>query len=885
MNPKITKQQGDWAVKFMGPKAKPFLANAKFIAKAGVRSLKFLHQIVEENREKIPAVGRWYDAMLAAEATRNEIRRQFEDIALRATQLEPARMDAVNDFIGKSTFFQKWGYDPKIDGKTVKVDPIMKRAFDSLNENEQQLAKDVFAHGENMRQRKIAIAKALGVSGKFFTEAALEGPYAPLKRFGNFAGELKSQQLVDAEAKRKALDPKAVTKELRDKINELKSDPDHYAISFFDTPGAAEQFVDANKNKYAFAQSSERDASMEEDRMGNPAVYEKVLGALKADDKAKIDPEAKKAFQDMVKNLYFQSLDERSARLSGARRMSRAGYDKNMMRSFLSHARAEASLISQMENGTEVNTAFAEVAQQVSDNRPELGSTGKMIVRHYKDTLNQVETPVQDRIAAANSVYMLTTSIGYHVTNATQPIMVTVPRIAGDFNNYTGTWASLFKGYGVARKIIDGSFFNQVKTAATVGMLGDNQVGIDVSKAPPEYRKLLEYLQLHQLLDVGMEEDLGMLDKFDTGNAALNKVSDFLGGITHRLYQVARYVEAHNRISSAIAAYDMANKNRGAVSRMKMTPLECATSVVQDTQGNFSRLDAPLLLKVLPKVMVQYRKYQFLMAWHYTNAFNRGFFGETPEVKATGKRVLRYSIAHAAMGAGATGVPLLGSVYWALTTMFGDEDEPEDLERYIRSKVEDEKLADVLTRGLPAFLGLDMSTKLSQGKIFQPLPYVDFEASDSGAKDVFFGAFAGPAGTTGVNFFRAAGYMQQGDMLKAVEYSVPKGVRSATETFRLATEGYSLKNGDIVIDPREINMGSLLVNAMGLPSTEINKIKWTRGQQYELTEYFSQESSRIRKEFIEARRDRDRTAQKALREEWRELQASKDRIRPFFNNE
>jgi len=570
----------------------------------------------------MPAVGRWYDGMLAAEATRNEIRRSFEDIAIRATNLDPARLDAVNDFIGKSTFFQKWAYDPEIKGRTVKIDPVMKRIFEGLNENEQQLAKDVFAHGENMRQRKIAIAKALGVDKKFFTEAALEGPYAPLKRFGNFAGELKSQQLVDAENKRDALDPKAVTKELRAKIDKLKSDPDHYAISFFDTPGAAEQFVDANRDKYAFAQWSEREADIESDRIGNPAVYEKVLGALQAGNNSAIPADAKKAFQDLVKNLYFQSLDERSARLSGSRRMNRAGYDKNMMRSFLSHARAEASLISQMENGATINAALAE-AKPSSAARKEQQDTYNMIVKHYKDTLNQVDTPIQDRIAAANSVYMLTTSVGYHLTNATQPIMVTVPRIAGNFNDYTGTWAALFKGYGVARNIIDGSFINQVKTAVTVGLMGTNQVGINIEKAPPEYRKLLEYLQLHQLLDVGMEEDLGNLDKFDFGYDSINKASDFLGGMTHRLYQVARYVEAHNRVSSAIAAYDMAKKNPNAMRQMKMTPMEYATSVVQDTQGNFSRLDAPLLLKALPKVTVQYRKYQFLMAWHYTDAFNQ----------------------------------------------------------------------------------------------------------------------------------------------------------------------------------------------------------------------------------------------------------------------
>jgi len=871
-----------WAAKTQGPQVKPFLTNAKFIAKAGTQSLKFLHQIVGQSREKMPAVGRWYDGMLAAEATRNEIRRQFEDIAIRATNLDPARLDAVDDFIGKSTFFQKWAYDPEIKGRTVKIDPIMKRIFDGLSESEQQLAKDVFAHGENMRQRKIAIAKALGVDKKFFTEAALEGPYAPLKRFGNFAGELKSQQLVDAENKRDALDPKAVTKQLREKIDKLKSDPDHYVIRFFDTPGAAEQFVDANRDKYAFGEWSEREADIESDRIGNPAVYEKVLGALQAGNNSAIPADAKKAFQDLVKNLYFQSLDERSARLSGSRRMNRAGYDKNMMRSFLSHARAEASLISQMENGATINAALAE-AKPSSGARKEQQDTYNMIVKHYKDTLNQVDTPIQDRIAAANSVYMLTTSIGYHLTNATQPIMVTLPRLAGNFNDHNGAWAALFKGYGVARSIIDGSFINQVKTAATVGLVGTNQVGINIEKAPPEYRRLLEYLQLHQLLDVGMEEDLGNLDKFDFGYDSINKASDFLGGMTHRLYQVARYVEAHNRVSSAIAAYDMAKKNPNAMRQMKMTPLEYATAVVQDTQGNFSRLDAPLLLKALPKVTVQYRKYQFIMAWHYTDAFNQIRFGSQEE-KAVGGRILGYSLAYAGLAAGLTGVPMLGSLYWVFTTLLGDEDEPEDLERYIRSKIENEKLADVLARGLPAFLGVDMSTKLSQGKIFLPMPYVDFEASEDGIKDVWFGLL-GPAGTTAANFARAAGYMEKGDMLKAIEYSVPKGVRSATETFRLATEGFSLSNGDIVIDPREINIGSLMLNAMGLPSTEINKIKWTRGQQYELTEYFNSESSRLRNEYIDAKADRDRAKQKELRQEWRDLQASKDRIRPFFNNE
>ena len=60
--------------------------------------------------------------------------------------------------------------------------------------------------------------------------------------------------------------------------------------------------------------------------------------------------------------------------------------------------------------------------------------------------------------------------------------------------------------------------------------------------------------------------------------------------------------------------------------------------------------------------------------------------------------------------------------------------------------------------------------------------------------------------------------------------------------------------------------------------------KWTRAQQFELEQYFSKESSQIRKEYIEANRSRNREKMAELRTEWRELQKAKARVRPFFNN-
>ena len=852
----------------LGDAAVKFLDDASFIARNAVDSTKFLHQFIRENKETMPSAGRWYNGMLEAEKTRNDIRRSVESIATQARDLAADRLDAVNDFIGSSTFYQKWGYDPDVEGKTVKVDPIMKRRFDKLAPKEQQLVKDIFAHGETMRVRKQEIAKKLGVQGKFFSDAALEGPYAPLKRFGNFVGQLKSQELLDAEAELR----ENRSAETRKRVDDLKSNEDHYVISFFDTMGAAKQFADANREKFTFAVASERSPDMESDRVASPEVFDKILGQLRADDNSGIDANAKTAFAEMVKKMYFQSLDERSARQSGARRMNRAGYEKNMLRSFLSHARAEAALVANMEHGAEINTAFAEANVEASQDEANLRSVYNMVAKHYRDTLVGKETPIQDRLAAMNSVYMLTTSVGYHVTNATQPMMVTIPRLAGDFKNYSGAWGALARGYKVSVK------------AAKMGK--NLEADIDVSKAPPKYRKLLEDLQLRQLLDVGMEEDLSEFDRFNTGYEPLNRLGDKLGTVVHKLYQVARFVEAHNRISAAVAAYDMALANPETTRRLKMTPEEYATAVVEDTQGNFARFDSPYVIKALPKMTTQYRKYQLMMGWAYGNAFNQAFMDKSisPEEKAMGKRVLAYTLTHAGVFAGVTGVPLVTTLAPYVLGWVEGEDEPQDLERWIRENVENERLADVLSRGVFSAVGVDMSTKLSQGKIFHPFPYVDFEASEDGVRDIFFNALAGPSGTTALNFGRAAEYAGQGDLMKATEYAVPKGIRTMIESYRLGTEGFSAKNGDVLVDPREFDMQSLLLNALGIPSTDVQKFKWTRGQQFELSQYVSKESSRIRREYIQAKDDGDRARMTELRDEWRELQDQKDRIRPFFGN-
>jgi hypothetical protein len=103
------------------------------------------------------------------------------------------------------------------------------------------------------------------------------------------------------------------------------------------------------------------------------------------------------------------------------------------------------------------------------------------------------------------------------------------------------------------------------------------------------------------------------------------------------------------------------------------------------------------------------------------------------------------------------------------------------------------------------------------------------------------------------------------------------------ESYRLSTDGYSLRNGDVI--PADFSGWSLALNALGVPSTEINKVKWTRGQQYELGKWASDEQSAIRKDYVNASKNKDSSGRRDAIERWKALQKSKAKLKPFFNNE
>jgi len=76
-----------------------------------------------------------------------------------------------------------------------------------------------------------------------------------------------------------------------------------------------------------------------------------------------------------------------------------------------------------------------------------------------------------------------------------------------------------------------------------------------------------------------------------------------------------------------------------------------------------------------------------------------------------------------------------------------------------------------------------------------------------------------------------------------------------------------------------------MLNALGLNPKEVSRLKWSYGQQIELRKHFTAEQSKLKREYSEARATKDTAAKKRIREEWRDLQKQKVRVRPFFSDD
>jgi hypothetical protein len=772
---------------------------------------------------------------------------------------------SVNRFLFDSTREGKWGY-----GK-YRNDEVGAR-FDALSPESQAYVEAVFAHGSDILAKKkklvldstnseydamIAAAKAEGDTATEVRltkekEAALKRfqtlfrlrdgiPYAPIKRNGSHVVIAKSQEYLDAEA---ADDKK--------RIAELESNSDHYHVSFTDGKWEARTLKDELNNQGFFAdvQIAERDNVIDEMFSGHSALRELTKMRSRVDEQAKTGDKSATKMLSLISQMYLEALAEGSARKSEMRRRGVAG-EVDMIRSFAQQGRADANFMASVKYSPQVQQALQEMRTQAKKgDRERKSEVFKELAKRYVQSLEYSPRPWLNKLTRMSSLYHLATSPAYYLQNLTQPWMMSVPAMAGR-HDYTTASGALFKAYTELGGVM--------KSAKLL------KQQFDFEKVPADVRDAIKELVNRGKIDIGLDTEIGEFKVEGDGYFA-GKIS----AADKALRLAVQKVESINRLSTAMAAYRLELAKKGN----KEDAIDYADRILTETHGDYTSFNAPRAFNTgYGKVALQFRKFQLIQLAFYAKLIRDSLTGAD---RAAAFKTLTYSLAHTGMLAGVMGVPGYAAAAWLAGILFSDDDDKYNLTEEIRKAIGDEDVANLVLRGAPTLIGADISGKVGAGNMLSIQPFSKADLSTpSGIAEYIGTAVGGASLGMATRMIDGLGLMMSGDWYRGIEQTMPKGVSDAMKAYRIANEGLTRRNGDIILPPEEVSSLDTILQGLGIEPVKQAVVYERQNLMKETTKNFVDRTTRIKNDYIKATRAGDSEAQGQAREAWQKLQAVK----------
>ena len=800
---------------------------------------------------------------------------------------------SANKFVYDMTREKKWGFEPTWRTGTsekVKIDPALELRWDALSQESRDWIGAVFAHGDQMLKLKkqtlmdatnseydalIKDAQAKGDTAKvakFQADKKAQlaqfarlfavsefNPYAPMKRFGNQVVVAKSQKYLNASEAEQA---------------KLQNDPDHYHVSFAESVASGlelQRELEAEGN-FAKVETFEKEKALSSGTFGGAlAAFTELRNRLDSELSNATDPQDRNTLakaRAVVTDLYLASLAENSARKAEMRRKGVAG-EIDMLRSFATQGRADAQFLATAKYTPQMSEAINEMRRETKDsrgNKLEKSQIFNEIMARHNQSLTYDDSSWSDVAAKANrvtSVWMLATSPMYYLQNLTQPIMLSVPFMAGR-HNYFKAQAALIKAYSQL-----GGLLKNAKI--------DEQ--FDFENVPADVRKMISTLVDRGRIDIGMETELG---KFQV--AGESKVAQGVNKVDRIMRSVSQKMEAINRVSTAIAAYRLELAKTGSIK----DATEYADNVISQTHGDYTRNNAPRAFNTnVGKVALQFRKFQLIQLTLLTKLVANSVKGETDEVRTAARKALTYTLGHTAALAGLVGVPGFAAAAFiakGLMGMFGDDEEPYNLEKELYEAMVDqwgEDAATLIMRGAPAAAGIDLSGKLGMGNTLSVLPFTDFELSKAGVTDIGFAMAFGAAGSLAQRFADGLKLVAGDEYYRGLEKLAPKGISDAMKAVRENNEGVTRLNGDVLVPADEIAAWETFAKSLGVPVTSDTKRRFLTDVKFEEEKAFKDKAAKLKNQYTKARREGDDTT--AIRDKWTKLQD--ERVSEGFKRE
>lgn len=868
--------------------------NISTLAKRGLYASAITEDVIGLATKYMPSAAKYLQAQYDRQGTRLEFERRIEDI-LGAFEKLPENLKgvgkgSVNEYIQDSTVQKKWGYYPgeqQVGTTLFETDPDLEERFKAFPPAAQKVIKDVFRHGyEALRLKQKAAESAVNREFEAREKAAgndldmlqslakekaqmlrrmtrlrnveVSEPYAYLGRYGDYVVVAKSKEFIAYEEAAKGTEARvgadSITGDAQQAKNWLQdnvSNPLHYVVQFAETQGEADSIA-ADLQATGQYDIQPEDAGIKEasaSYAGGSDVHMAVarLRNLANRQSESTDTKLDKAISD----LYLMTVAEASARRSELERKNVSGADKNMMRNLATSGRADAHFLANMEHGDAINDALETMRNQARNNRKEAMPLYNELYTRYADSMEYSQPSVlAQNMLRMSTLWHLSTSPAYYLQQALQTSVLSLPYMAGRLG-YARSASAIKRAYGDMSDLVSG--------------LGVSD-RIDFDKAPADVRFMLKELVRMGKIDIGVDAD------------ATARIDDKgpLGKAMFKLQNVNARIEAINRATAAIAAY------RGYVDLYKDAPgadgVKFAADVVSNSHGNYDGFNTPRVMQSGgAKVLLQFKRFQIIQLSMLAKLIHTSFKGASAEERAIARASLKYITAHMAVLGGALGVPFVSQAASILSSVFGDEDEPDDYEYKLRRMIGDGAVADLLLRGVPAALGLEsIGKRLAMENVASPFgPFVEFNLTSRADAAQMIVGMMGPSVGLGLKFVDALGMMSKGEYYKGLELALPNGIANLMKGYRFGTEGITMRNGDLVLKPEDISLIDTAFQAVGLPTTTITDRQYTQKVVAEFDKFYSQRAGEIKSSYLKASRQSDAAAMADARTSWQELQDSR----------
>lgn len=875
--------------KSVGGPLQALMDNIYGFAKKGLPTFAFTEDLADVASKLLPSAKKYVTLSKERDAIKTKFERQVDKVLQMYDKLPESVKgigeNSVNRLIKDFTMSGKWGYDPGWIKGGVTLDPELKARFEAMPAEAQTMIKAVFTHGqntlltmqksvtENINSEYDALIADAKKSGDKKEEAELtkkkaaaltdystlmrtnsKSPYAPLKRFGNYVVVGYSQQYLENEilANSKTATPDVVA-EAKKKIRELEKNEDHYFVQFAETRGEARAIAREEEKNYALVDSFEKDQSNSYGGRDVQNMFYRLRNMVEESKDANLIDASEKAMNRLLADLHLTLLSEQSARQSERRRRKIAGAEDDMMRSFATQGRATANFIASLANTGSIYDVLREMKQE-ADARGGT-STREERRRYYNEFMKRQfmgmeynPSPYVDKALSVTSMWMLLTNPAYYLQNMTQPFMMSLPSI-GAKHGYTKSWKEFTKAYQ--------EIFSVIKD----GGLDESTYG----KLPADVRSVVEELVNRGRIDISLEQDLGRWRS--TEDAKLAK----FGRVSELLRTLAQNIETVNRVATAVAAYRLESKVSNPT-----RALNYADKIIYTTHGDYSTGNAPRFTREgIGRLATQFRKFQLIQISLMARLYNDAFRNEDPDTRAIGKRALAFTIGHTAVVGGVMGLPGFYAVAAIYGLLFGDDDEPFNAELAMRRAIGNDTIADLLIKGVPAALGVDLSGKLGMGQMLSLFPYSNVDISRKGVYELVGTAVTGPFGALLGKTAEGISYMGKGEYYKGVEQMLPSGLSNVAKAYRFATEGVTNRAGDVLLGKEEIDFLETIMTALGLAPKQITDRQFLQGVKFEFDEFYNDKASEIKRAYTRASKENDSAAKAQAREDWKKLQDSR----------